>query len=181
MHAGEVAGLACVFAVLAAAFGAAYALQARAERRPDGIELFRTRAKGGTLWLFLGCGLFFTAGGCAAVLVLGFAADGMTLGRLAAVTAVAAVVAALGFCGYFAERFQYVAVTENGVMAYRPFRRPLFVRYDEMGWFSDRPAPAGVCVFSKDGKKLFAEDAAHIGAQRLAARLREVGVKERRK
>ena len=157
----------------------------REEKRFSAEGTIRTRPTKILSAFFLGFAFIVLFGGIAAIIYFCIADSETTTALQVIIIAICiAGFSSLGFFGYAWIRFNYVVSDNEGVFAYRLFRKKRYYRYEEIGYFEDTielGMIGGLTGYDKDYKKIFAIEATHVGASAVANRLREHGVKEIRK
>lgn len=158
-------------------------LKARAEKKLLPKESIKTRNSKLLYGFFLGFGLLVLCGGTAGIIYSCIADGENTDTALVVVLSIGVVVfSAIGFFGYAYTRFNYVVADNEGLLAYRLFRKKKYYRYEDIGYFQDTISlgiRGGLTGYDKTGQKIFAIEAISIGATAVAQRLREHGVKEK--
>ena len=156
--------------------------KAREEKNISTEGAIKTRPPKILSGFFLGFALVILLGGIAAIIYCCITdSENTTATQIITISICIAVFSALGFFGYAYVRFNYVIADNEGILAYRLLRKKRYYRYDEIGCFQDTISMGmmgGLIGYDKNYKKIFAIEAVHIGADAVAQRLREHGVKE---
>ena len=169
-----------VLPVLFAIFGF---FKRRGEKKIKGQEVVRTRPPRILSGFFLGFALLVLLVGTAGIIYCCITdAENTTLSAVITISSIVAFFSAVGFFGYAYVRFNYVVASNEGIVAYRLFRKTRYYRYDEIAYFKDTThmgLAGGLIGYDKNNKKIFAIEAIHIGASAVVKRLREHGVPEK--
>lgn len=172
-----------IIIVLPVFYSIIWFFRTRAEKKLPQEESIRTRPPKILSGFFLGFGLLVLFGGIAGIIYCCIADGENTDTALVVVLSICvAAFSALGFFGYAYVRFNYVVADNEGVLAYRLFRKKRYYRYEDIGCFQDTISlgmMGGLTGYDKDNNKIFAIEAISIGASAVAQRLREHGVKEK--
>lgn len=165
---------------MAAVWGCIYGSQRKGEKKLSAEGNIRTRAPRAmaVLLLFFGIGFFAVGVIAGTVLIVQGERDAETLVLIAVCFAAFSL---LGFFGYAYAKLNYVIKTDEGIEAHRLFRRTKFYRYEEITDFKDTiyQGAYGMLKGYVNGKRIFAIEAVSVGAQAVADRLSEKGVKKR--
>lgn len=171
--------------IVPVAFFIFWSLKVRGEKKIAHDAVIRTRPPKLLSGFFLGFALLVLAGGIAAMIYCGITdSENTTASVVITISACIAAFSALGFFGYAYVRFNYVVADDEGIRAYRLFRKTKYYRYEEIAYFHDTiwaGIMGGLKGFDQNNKKIFAIEALHIGANHVAQRLREHNVQERGK
>ena len=160
-------------------------LKSREEKKIKFENTVRTRPPKIISGFFLGFALLVLLGGVGMMIYCCITdAEHTTVDTVIVASVCIALFSALGFFGYAYARFNYVVANDEGVLAYRLFRKSKFYRYEDIGSFQDTinlGMMGALTGYGKDGKKIFAIEAVHIGSSEVARLLREHGVSEKDK
>lgn len=170
--------------VLPIVFAVFWFFKTRGEKNLPKDGTIRTRPPKTLSGFFLGFALLVLCGGIVGIVYCCITdSENTTAFTVIIVSVCIAVFSAIGFIGYALVRFNYVVADSEGILACRLFRKKRYYRYEEISSFQDTSYAGmmgGLIGYDKDGKKIFAVEAVHIGASAVAQRLREYGVEERK-
>lgn len=160
-----------------------WGLKVRGEAQISTQGVIRTSPPKILSGFFLGFGLIVLFGGIAVLIYCCITDSENTTTTIVIIASVCiSVFSSLGFLGYALIRFNYVVADNEGILAYRLFRKTRYYRYEEIGCFKDTINSGmigGLIGYDKNNKKIFAVEAVHIGSSAVAQRLREHGVPEK--
>lgn len=149
----------------------------RDEKKISSQEVIRTRPPKTFSGLFLGFALVMLLGGTATIIYCSITDSENTTTTVIIIASVCIVAfSTFGFFSYAFVRFNYVISDTKGIYAYRLFRKKRFYRYEEIGYFKDTISlgiMGGLKGYDKNGAKIFAIEAIHIGASAVAQRDRK--------
>lgn len=169
--------------ILPIAFSFFWFFKIRGENKISSEEIIRTRPPKTFSGFFLGFALIVLLGGIAGIIYCCIKdSENTTPATVIIISACVAAFSAIGFIGYAIVRFNFVVADNEGLTAYRLFRKKRYYRYEEIGYFQDSTAfgmAGGLIGYDKSNNKIFAVEAIHIGASAVAQRLREHGVQEK--
>lgn len=171
--------------VLPIVFTVFWFFKLRGEKKLPQGEAVRTRPPKTLSGFFLGFALLALCGGIAGIIYCCITdSENTTAWAVILISVCIAAFSALGFFGYALVRFNYVVADNEGIIAYRLFRKKRYYRYEEICYFHDTTwtgMMGGLIGYDKDNKKIFAVEALHIGTSAVAQMLREHGVEEKGK
>lgn len=171
--------------VVPATFSLFWFFKIRGEKKISSKDVIRTYPPKALSGFFLGFALVVLLGGLTVIIYCCFTDSENTTATVVIVMSVfVAVFSALGFFGYAYVRFNYVVCDDEGITAYRLFRKKRYYKYEDIDCFKDTinlGMYGGLIGYDKNNSKIFAIEAVHIGASAVAQRLREHGVKEKSK
>lgn len=169
--------------VLPVVFSFFWFFKVRGEKKISDQETIRTRPSKTLSGFFLGFAILVLIGGIAGIIYCCLTdAENTTALAVIILSVCIAIFSAIGFFGYAYIRFNYVVADAEGILAYRLFRKKRYYRYEEIAYFEDTISMGmmgGLIGYDKNGKKIFAIEALHIGSSAVAQRLREHGVQEK--
>ena len=164
-------------------FAVLFALKARGEKKLKDEGAIRTRNPKMLQGFFLGFAILVFFGGAAGLIYCAITDAEHTTATVVAVLALCVVVfSAIGLFGFLLVHCNYVISTDEGIEAHRLFQKTKFYRYEEILYFQDSTSlgmMGGLIGYGANGKKIFAVEAAAIGVNRVADRLREHNVHEK--
>ena len=169
--------------ILPAVFAVFGIFKKRGEKKLPSEGTIRTRPPKIVSGFFLGFSILVLVGGIALTVYCCITdSEHTTVEALIIISVSIAAFSSLGFFGYVWVRFNYVVADDEGVLAYRLFRKTKYYRYEEIGYFHDTTsfgAIGGLTGYDRNNKKIFAVEEMHIGVSAVVQRLREHGVEER--
>ncbi|MDE7454912.1 MAG: hypothetical protein K2M64_03695 [Clostridia bacterium] len=153
------------------------------EKKISSTNFVRTRPPKLLSGFFLGFALLVLLGGIAGIIVCCITdSENTTVSQIVTLSICIVAFSGLGFFGYAYVAFNYVVANDEGILAYRLFRKKKFYRYEDIDSFQDTISmgmAGGLTGYDKNNKKIFAIEAVHVGSSNVAQMLREHGVVER--